>query len=69
MSENLPLFIIAHSDRGVTHYEHGRGRSCISIGGDNRRSVVRASGSALGPLGPRGYQSGKDPEEVRTLEW
>jgi len=36
------------TDRGVTYYERGRGSSCISIGKDYGRSVVRASGSDLG---------------------
>ena len=69
MSRNLSLFIITYIDRDVTHYELGEGRCCISIGEDLRRSVAGASSSELGPLGRGRAQSGKDPSEVKVLEW
>jgi len=34
MSGNLPLFIIARTDRDVTRYERGGGRCQLSVGGD-----------------------------------
>ena len=51
MSRNLPLSINTRIDRGVTHYEHGGGRHCMSIGWDLRRSIVGASSLELRPLG------------------
>ena len=35
MLENLPLFITARIDKGVTCFEVERERCCISIGGDH----------------------------------
>ena len=43
MPRNLSLFITARADRGITCYERGGGRSCISINKDHGRSVVGAS--------------------------
>ena len=51
MSKNLPLSITARADRGVTCYEGGGEKSCISIDGDHGRSAVGASGLELGPSG------------------
>ena len=60
MPKNLSLSITACTDRGVTRYEFGGGRSYKSIGRDHGQSVVGASGSELGPSGRERPQSGKD---------
>ena len=60
MLKNLPMFITARIDRGITCYDYERGRRCISIGGDHGRSVVGASSSELEPL------SRKDLGVVKT---
>jgi len=59
----------ARCDR-VLHVMNVKGRSrCISIDGDHRQSVVRASGLKLGPLGRWGPRSDKDLREVKVSEW
>ena len=42
MPRNLSLFTTARVDMGVTRYERGGEKSCISINGDHERSVVGA---------------------------
>ena len=42
--------------RGVTCYEGGGEKSCISIGGDHGRSVVGALDLELGPSGRRDFR-------------
>jgi len=69
MPDNLSLFIIARANRGVTCYERGRRRHCVSISKDHGRSVVGSSGSELGPSGRGRLRSGKDLREVEILEW
>jgi len=32
--KNLPLFITAHADGGITRYDRGGGLGCITVGGD-----------------------------------
>jgi len=39
MPENLPLSITFRADWNIARYEHGRGKSCISMGRDHGRSV------------------------------
>ena len=43
MHRNILLSIVARAYRGVTHDEHGRGWSCITIGKDQERFIVEAS--------------------------
>jgi len=69
MPRNLPLSITARIDRGITCYERGGGRRCISIDEDHKRFVVGASGLELGPSGQGKPQSGKDLGKVKVSEW
>ena len=69
MPRNLLLSLTVCVDKDITHYEHGRGRRCISIDGDHGRSVVGASGLELGPLGWGRSRSGKDLRVVEVSEW
>ena len=46
------MSITTRVDRGVTCYEHGGGRCCLSVGGD--RSVIRPS-----DLGQKNLVTGK----------
>ena len=59
MSENLSLSITVCINRGVTCYECGGGRNCISIGRYYGRSAVGASGLELGPSGRRRPRRGR----------
>jgi len=61
MLGNLSLSIIARTDRSVTHYERERERSCINIGRDQGRSVVRTSGGER----PR---SSEDFRKIKVFE-
>jgi len=69
MSGNLSQSITACTDRGVTRYARGGGRSCISISGYHGRYVVGGSGLELGLSGRRRPRSGKDLGEVEVSEW
>jgi len=67
--KNLSLSLTARTDRGLTHYEHGGGRSWISIDGDHRCIFVGALRSELGSSGHGRHRRGNDLGEVEVSKW
>ena len=59
------MFITVCAEKGITRYERGRERSCLSIGGDLRRFVVGASGLELRPSGQERPRNGEDLEMMK----